>query len=254
MIKIASPLFILRDKCAVDLMSVLERLAEIGYEGIEFLGYFGNKASDIKNKLDSCNLKAVGDHVGFTDFANNTDQIIAAHKEIGCGYITIGSPGNLDHAQVIETIAMIGEAMNKADMKLMFHNHKEEVAITANGKSILENLMDDTRSDILYLEPDLGWMQIGGADPAFYLRKYYDRCPVIHFKDFTPKKDGFMFRPTGYGVVENAGLYTLSFACDPLPEWFVMDHDCAYDRDIYDDLKLSLDYFRTLMMINATEK
>ena len=256
MIKIGSPLFILRDKCKEDLMTVLGRLAEIGYDGIEFLGLFGHKASDIKNTLDSLNVKAIGDHVGYNEFVNETDKVIDVHKELGCGYITVGSPFSSgdEYGKIIDNFNKLGEAMNKAGMKLLFHNHREEVVITENGKSILDNLMDDTNPDSVFLEPDLGWAQIGGADPAHYVRKYYNRCPVIHFKDFIPTKDGFLFRPTGYGVVDNAGLYTLSLACDPLPEWFVMDHDHAYDRDIYDDLKLSLMYFKDLMNITETEK
>ncbi|MDR2568761.1 MAG: hypothetical protein LBD23_00505, partial [Oscillospiraceae bacterium] len=62
MVKIGSPLFILMEECKKDLMGVLERLAEIGFDGVEFLGLFGHKPTDIKNKLDSCGLIAVGDH------------------------------------------------------------------------------------------------------------------------------------------------------------------------------------------------
>jgi len=49
--------------------------------------------------------------------------------------------------------------------------------------------------------------------------------------------------------MNNAGLYALSLQCDPLPEWVVMDHDCAYERDSYFDLKISLEYFKNLMMV-----
>jgi hypothetical protein len=33
------------------------------------------------------------------------------------------------------------------------------------------------------------------------------------------------------------------------PEWFVMDHDLAYERDSFADLKLSLDYVKTLLSL-----
>jgi sugar phosphate isomerase/epimerase len=255
MAKIGSPLFILREECAKDLFAVLEKLAEIGYEGIEFLGLFGHKPSDIKKKLDSCGLVAVGDHVGFDEFAEKTNKVIHDRKELGCGYITIGAPksdglpGGDDYTRTVETIERIGGEMNAAGMKLLFHNHADELKHKVNGKTILENLLDDTCSDLLYLEPDLGWISIGGADPAYYLEKYKNRCPVVHFKDYMPQTENFLFKPTGYGIMNNAVLYAMSLTCDPKPEWYIMDHDCAYERDIYFDLKISLEYFKNLMMV-----
>ena len=41
----------------------------------------------------------------------------------------------------------------------------------------------------------------------------------------------------------------LCLACRP--DWLVMDHDMAYDRDPYGDLKLSLDYTRELLRVTA---
>ena len=47
----------------------------------------------------------------------------------------------------------------------------------------------------------------------------------------------------------NAELYMLSLTCNPQPEWYVMDHDCAYERDSYFDLKISLEYFKNLIEV-----
>ena len=257
--KIGSPLFILREECQKDLIEVLDKLAQIGYDGIEFLGFFGQKPSDIKNKLDSCGLTAIGDHVAFDEFDKNTAKVIDEHKEVGCEYITVGAPPAVD-SYATETFERIGEAMNAAGMKLLFHNHAEELKYKENGKTILENIFDDTRPDLLYCEPDLGWISIGGGDPAYYLQKYKNRCPVVHFKDYicvgrddlgaTPiKENGFLFRPTGYGIMNNAELYKISLDCDFPPEWYVMDHDCAYERDSYFDLKISLEYFKNLIEV-----
>ena len=253
MAEIGSPLFILREECAKDLMAVLEKLAQTGYDGIEFLGFFGHKPSDIKKKLDSCGIKAVGDHVAFGYFAENTAKVIDEHKEIGCEYITVGGPGTdgmpggANYSRTIEIFEKLGEAMNNAGMKLLYHNHAEELKTKINGKTILEIMLDDTRPDLLFFEPDLGWISIGGGNPAYYLEKYKERCPVIHFKDYIGAGDGFLFRPTGYGVMNNAELYALSLPCNP--EWYIMDHDCAYERDIYFDLAVSLDYFKNLMAV-----
>lgn len=256
--KIGSPLFILREKCAVDLMGVLERLAEIGYDGVEFLGFFNHKPSTIRNKLEAYNLTAIGDHVSFEDFTKNAEKTIEDHKILDCGYITIGAPpadslpGEDGYLEAKKEIERIGEMMNSAGMKLLFHNHSNELNESVNGKTILENLLDDISSDLLYLEPDLGWMSIGGAEPSYYLTKYRNRCPIIHFKYYyaaKPKRpENFEFRPTGYGVMCNASLYELSLECKP--EWYIMDHDCSYERDEFNDLQLSLEYFKNLIAVH----
>ena len=47
-IKIASPLYILRNECAADLFGVLRKLADLGFDGVEFLGFFGHSAEEVK--------------------------------------------------------------------------------------------------------------------------------------------------------------------------------------------------------------
>jgi hypothetical protein len=59
----------------------------------------------------------------------------------------------------------------------------------------------------------------------------------------------FEFRPTGYGTVNFARL--LPYCLDCNPEWLVADHDLAYGRDSFCDLKLSRDYIATLLAIHG---
>jgi len=254
MIKIGSPLFILRDECNKDLMKVIDRLAEIGFEGIEFLGLFGHSPADVKRKLDSCGISAVGDHIPFSEFADNTSKVIDAYREIGCSYLTLSSPpadmlpGGSNYPKALEIINRIGETVNNAGMTLLYHNHAEEARTMLNDKSILEHIADNIDPDILSLELDLGWIGIAGAMPEYYLNKYKNRCPVAHFKDysFTEDNEGFIFRPTGYGILNCSDLLEMTLTFDKKPDWYIMDHDCAYNRDIFNDLAMSLEYFRNL--------
>jgi hypothetical protein len=49
--------------------------------------------------------------------------------------------------------------------------------------------------------------------------------------------------------MDNAGLMQAVKELNPLPEWLITDHDCAYERDMYQDLKISLEYVRNLTFI-----
>ena len=92
-----------------------------------------------------------------------------------------------------------------------------------------------------------GWMVVAGKNPAYFLQKYAARTPVIHLKDVLLTDAGFSFRPTGYGCVNTPALLPAMLAC--APEYLMIDHDLAYDRDSYSDLKLSYDYLKTLLRV-----
>lgn len=49
------------------------------------------------------------------------------------------------------------------------------------------------------------------------------------------------------GVLNLAGLMPLCLRC--APDWFVMGQYLAYERDSFDDLKLSLEYVKTLLSL-----
>ena len=70
-IRIASPLFILREACARDLFGVLERLAGLGFDGVEFLGFFGHEAAAVWERLDALGLAALGNHVPYGELADD---------------------------------------------------------------------------------------------------------------------------------------------------------------------------------------
>ncbi len=57
----------------------------------------------------------------------------------------------------------------------------------------------------------------------------------------------FEFRPTGYGIMNYPALIKPMLDCHP--EWIVLDHDLAYERDPFEDLALSLAYAKSLMGI-----
>jgi len=253
MANIGSPLFILREECKNDLFAVLEKIARIGFGGVEFLSLFGNSVKEIKKRLDSLGISAVSDHVPFAECVSETDKVITERRELGCSYITIGPPdadglpGGSNYARTVDSFNKIGEAAKKSGLRLLYHNHAAELENTVSGKTHLEHIMDDTDPDLLCLEPDLGWMGIGGANPMSYLKKYNRRCPVIHFKDYMPvKTGGFEFKPTGYGIMNNAELYEACLSFEQPPEWYILDHDCSYDRDPFGDLALSYEFFKNL--------
>ena len=64
--KIAVQLYSLRDiikGSGENLLAILPRVKELGYDGVGFAGYFGVDAATLRAALDSAGLVAVGTHI-----------------------------------------------------------------------------------------------------------------------------------------------------------------------------------------------
>ena len=101
-IRMASPLYIVRQDCEKDLFAVLRRLAEVGFDGIEFLGFFGHGAKEVRQKLDEFGLAALGNHVPYKDLAADPQTVLDFHQEVGCEYLTVADLPLADFAKVAE--------------------------------------------------------------------------------------------------------------------------------------------------------
>src|ERR1051325_10221058 len=61
-IPIALQLYSVRHDCAQDLPGTLKAVARMGYEGVEFAGYYGRSAQELRTMLDDLGLKCAGTH------------------------------------------------------------------------------------------------------------------------------------------------------------------------------------------------
>src|SRR5690348_14320052 len=61
-IPVGLQLYSVRNDCARDLPAVLKEVARMGYEGVEFAGYHGRSAEEIRSMLDDLGLKCCGTH------------------------------------------------------------------------------------------------------------------------------------------------------------------------------------------------
>lgn len=158
--RIASPLYILRQQCEKDLFTVLEKLKEIGFDGVEFLGFFGNNPKKVKDKLKELNIVAVGNHVDYLEFMKDINGTIDLHKEIGCRYITIGGlskqniPGSQELSEYINNVIKIGKLCLEQGITLLYHNHDHDIKHKIENKPLVEVVLDSVAVEILSFEPD----------------------------------------------------------------------------------------------------
>src|SRR5690554_447874 len=84
-------LWSIKDAVSADFKGTMQKLADMGFQGVEFAGNFGPYANDpkgLKAFLDKVGLKASGAHVGFDKMSpENLDATIKFYKAIDCKYL-----------------------------------------------------------------------------------------------------------------------------------------------------------------------
>jgi sugar phosphate isomerase/epimerase len=181
-IQIGIQLYTVREHAAVDPEGTLRKIAEYGYKGVQFAGYYNYKARELKSLIDSLGLKAAGSHVGFNLFDGDPEVQIEYADTLGLKIITVpGIDMNVfTQERTFEKMEKIREAAAKHGIQLSFHNHYHEFQI--------EN--DSYKLDIFYkrlpsvlMELDTYWAAFAGIDPLAYMEQNRDRLSSIHIKD-----------------------------------------------------------------------
>src|SRR5438128_12034261 len=91
-IPIGLELYSLRDQCKTDLPGMLAAVSKIGYKGVEFAGYHGRSAKELRKRLDDLGLVACGTHTPYESVsANKLAETIEFNRTIGNTFLIVPS-------------------------------------------------------------------------------------------------------------------------------------------------------------------
>ena len=79
---IALQLYSVRDALAEDFYGTLKKVKEMGYDGVEFAGLYGNSPEDIRAMCDEIGLVPISAHVPYYDMLENPTEVLKDYKEI----------------------------------------------------------------------------------------------------------------------------------------------------------------------------
>jgi sugar phosphate isomerase/epimerase len=83
-------LYSVRKLCEKDLIGTLKAIKEMGYVGVEFAGYYGKTAKELKQILSDLGLVACGTHTGLDSIKpQNIAKTIEFNQEIGNKYLMV---------------------------------------------------------------------------------------------------------------------------------------------------------------------
>ena len=82
-------LYSINEETKKDMIGSLKRVAEIGYDSVEFAGYMDIPAKDMKKALSDFGLRSVGSHIGLERITKFLDEEIEYNLEIGSKYLIL---------------------------------------------------------------------------------------------------------------------------------------------------------------------
>lgn len=228
---ISVQLYTVRGLMRENLEKTIADVAKIGYSQVEFAGYFGRTAAQIKNTLDQNGITSPSAHVDLPLMRGERLQETieyshtAGHKYLIVPFLQPEDRETLDqYKKLTEEFNRIGEQCNKAGLKFAYHNHEFEFE-AIDGVVPMDIMLSESDADLFNIQMDLFWAIAGGAKPIDYFRRYPGRFPLCHVKDMTA---GGEMVDVGHGDVDFAEILSHSELAGL--EYYVVEHDQPEDQ------------------------
>jgi len=223
---VAIQLYSVRDAMEKDYAGTLKRIADLGYKGVEFAGFGGFSALQMKDLLKELGLTPAGSHTNVKTLQENLDEIIEYNLTIGNKYIVC--PSNKyesieDYITAAKFYDECGEKIRAHGLEFLYHNHNFEF-MKYDGEYGLDIIFNSVKPENVGAELDLGWIFYTGIDPAAYLKNFKKRCPLVHIKDFLSVGER-TFTEIGNGLVDVKGI--AAAAVEAGVEWLIVEQDVS---------------------------
>lgn len=245
-IPVAVQMFTLREESGQDFAGTLRKVAELGFDGVEFAGYSGLTAKEVKALLDDLGLQAAASHVPLEQLENNLAQVIEDQKTLGskyvvCPYLLPDHRSEEDYKALITILDEAGETCRREGITLCYHNHDFELERLSDGRMALEAIFDDTDRENVKTELDVYWLAKAGEQPVQWINRYKNRTPLVHLKDMTRDEEQF-FAELGTGGVDIEAV--LNVGEEAGVQWWVVEQDVSR-RTPFESIEISMDYLKT---------
>ena len=182
-------LYSLRNTMPSDVAGHLAGIKAIGYEGIEFAGYYDLEAKALRQMLDDNGLECFGSHLQLNVLLGDRfEETVEVNQILGNKRLVVASMGGgvdtIDAwKQMAETFNGIAEKVRPLGMTVGFHNHTIEFT-PIDGQVPLDLFYNQTHKEV-FLQLDTGHAVHAGVDPVAYIEKFPGRIPSIHAKEWT---------------------------------------------------------------------
>ncbi|NOT09194.1 MAG: sugar phosphate isomerase/epimerase [Gemmatimonadales bacterium] len=204
-------LYTVRRDLARDVEGTLAKIAEIGYQEVEFAGYPDGTAASLRAILDRLRLTAPSGHVPFQSIRSAWEQTLDQAAMLGQRYVVVAwVPAEERQTvdgwkRVAALFNKAGEEAKKRKIQFAYHNHDFEF-VPIDGTIPYELLHAGVDSGLVQFELDLYWMIKAGHDPLRWFTSRPGRFPLLHVKDMDATARKF-FADIGTGTIDFARVF-----------------------------------------------
>ena len=245
--QIALQLYTVRSRTQEDFLGTLKAVAEMGYPAVEFAGFGGHPAVELRRALDEYGLRAMAAHVPFDQFASRLHEVCAELRTLGVEYAVVpflgeDRRGDVDQARwLAETFNEWGDRCKDEGVRFGYHNHAFEFDTLPGEQptTMYDILLAETDPNVVALEFDIFWARYAGVDPLALINRHPDRFPLLHVKDMA-EGDDRADAPVGDGVIDWSPILE---AAEATVAWYIVEQD--HPRDPLADVDRSLRFLES---------
>jgi sugar phosphate isomerase/epimerase len=225
-VPLAVQLYSVRQLGQKDLAAVLAKVKQLGYDGVEFAGYYDHEPKAVKKMLTDNGLKVAGTHTGIDLLTgDNYQKTVDLMKVIANKNIIVPSLPPKYRATLAawkETAQVFNEISDKLKsegMVIGYHNHTVEFQ-PLEGQIPLEVFFQAAKPAVK-IQLDVGHCRRAGGDPVAFIKKFPGRVVSIHIKEYSPDNPD---APLGDGVVDWKGVFK-QLESKPGIEWYISEEE-----------------------------
>ena len=176
--------------------TVLQRLAQYGYEKVELAGYYGRTAAELRAFLDGLGIRATSSHDGISASPSALQAKLENAATLGQRYVVVpylNSGVRSDWERWADQMNAEAQAARQSGLRYGYHNHAHEFTIDlGGGVTPWQVLTERLDPELVHLEVDLYWAYTGGvnsgaADPDRFaidvIRQAPQEVRQFHVKD-----------------------------------------------------------------------
>lgn len=198
-------LYTVGKELTADMPGTLAKLAAIGYRTVESAGMGGKTAAEFRKSLDAAGLKCPSSHL-FLKPGQTAEQFYEEAKTLGSEYVVssvvikpsaaiksiddyiklINAMTQDDYKKMAAELNTMATQAKRAGLQFAYHNHNMEFRQWSDGSTTYDILMGGTDPELVKIEIDCGWADLGGHPPVELFKKYQGRVRMLHIKDFAP--------------------------------------------------------------------
>lgn len=253
-IPVSVQMFTLREECSQNFANTLGQVAALGFNGVEFAGYWGVQPEELRNILDGLGLRASGSHVALNLLENQLEEIIETQHIIGSKHIICPvmplerRDKKEEYYRLAEQLNQFGETCKHTGLTFSYHNHDFELQ-DFGGITGLEIILEETNPEWVKAEFDVYWLTRAGHQPVEWLKRYQGRTPLVHLKDMTLDGEKF-FAELGTGGVDL--LPIIERGQENQVEWWVIEQDRS-KRSPLESIATSIDFLKHNLLAQANQ-